>query len=124
MRLLLLIGTLLYATFSYANVELKIMCVEKSFSPNALRISVQQLPGGNTTLKKFTADNSISVEVDISDATYIKTGNDFQLEVDRGRSGNIQIKKVGNESLVTLNLWLPEAQVLNMSSENFACSGY
>ena len=64
------------------------------------------------------------MEVGISDATYIKTGDDFELNVNRDRSGNVQIKKTGNTSTVVLNLWVPEASVLNMSSENFACVGY
>ena len=68
------------------------------------------------TLKKFTADNSFNIEIDISDASYRKNGDDFELEVDRGRSGNVQIKKTGNKSSLILNLWVPEAQSLNMSS--------
>ncbi len=124
MRAMILCGLVIFSSMAFAKSDLKVMCVEKSFAPNALRISVHQTGRNKLTLQKISADNSVNLQIDISDATYSKNGENFELDVNRGRSGSVRIEKNGDDSLVSINLFSANSKSLNMESQDFSCNGY
>ena len=116
----------LMSSMAHASEKILIMCVEKSFSPDASILIVKK-DGKKLTIEKQTTNRKpISPKFDISDASYTKSEDGFVLNLNRGRSGGLLIENSNGLTGVNINLFEQSADKINTdgTNTNFICNGY